>query len=90
MPAKNKKSKAAKLKRQPGEEKFLVSAVSEDKGTQSDTDWIPSEDEGHTKEVDELDAYSIMQVRFARHFKKKIGQKDLIEEPTVCVLNFTC
>lgn len=83
MPAQSKRAKAAKAKRQTGADTFKASVKPASPETESESDWRLTDSEGHTDETEDEDAYGIMQLRFAKYFKKPLHKKDLVREPAV-------
>lgn len=83
MPAQSSRAKAAKAKRQAGAHKYAAPINPAPSESNSDSDWEPTDGEGLAEESDDADAYGIMQLRFAKHFKKPLHKKDLVRQPDV-------
>lgn len=83
MPAQSKRARAARAKRQTGADRFTATVNSPGPENESESDWQPSDSEGHAEESDDVDAYGIMQLWFARHFKSTLHKKDPAREPIV-------
>lgn len=83
MPAQSNRAKAAKAKRQAGALKYTAPIIPAPSESKSGSEWEPTDSEGHAEESDDADAYGIMQLRFAGHFKKTLHKRDLVQQPAV-------